>query len=317
MLFPPEQVFRYRIVLTSYISPVSVVARDYGVSESLVYKLRRRYGQEGMEGLKTRSRAPKNPFRKVTPRVEALIVDLKKNMPGWGATRMRNVLECLGIVISETTIRKYWKKHGLVIKKRKKPRGFSENIKGGKKNSYWQVDLLFFDIDEGPLASVVLAVDAHSRYITCVRVLEEPTAKNVVKALERAFIREGRPRAVITDNGAQFCNTFVGKVHAFEGLLAAYKTRHLRIPVRQPRKNGIVERAVQNCKREALRPFKNGDHASVQQRLFSWRNWYNFRRRHKGIGNKRPAELFRPYRQREGLQFLDYILKREDGIYTM
>jgi transposase InsO family protein len=270
-----------------------------------------------MKGMKKRSRAPKNPFRKVTPRVETLVVHFKEKLPNWGATRVKNLLEYFEIYLSEPTIRTVWKKHGYKPQKRRKPHGFSENIKGGKKNAYWQVDLLYFDIDEGPLASVVLAIDTFSRYITCARVLERATAKNVVKALKLAFIKEGRPRTVVTDNGTQFCATFKNRTHAFVSFLASKKTFHLRIPFRQPRKNGIVERAVQNVKREALRPFKCEDHESVQKRVSRWRDWYNFRRRHLGIGNKRPAELFQPYVWKAGYYFIQEVLPAEVAGFTM
>lgn len=313
----PEQILRYNIVLFSYKSSVRRTAREYSISESLVYKLRRKWKREGMKGMEKRSRAPENPFRKVTPRVETLVIHFKKKLPGWGATRVRSLLEYFKVYLSEPTIRKVWKKHGYEPRKRRKPHGYSENIKGGKKNAYWQVDLLYFDIDEGPLASVVLAIDTYSRYITCARVMERATAKNVVKALQLAFIREGRPRAIVTDNGVQFCGSLEGKGHAFEEFLASKRTVHLRIPFRQPRKNGIVERAVQNVKREALRPFKCGDHGSVQKRLSRWRHWYNFRRRHMGIGNKRPAELFEPYHGRAGYYFIQEVLPEEVADFTM
>ena len=173
------------------------------------------------------------------------------------------------------------------------------------------MDLLYFDIDEGPLTSVLLAIDTYSRYITCIRVLERATAKNTVNALDKAFRTEGKPRVVITDNGMQFCAGLENQTHAFVTFLTSKKTHHLRIPFRQPRKNGIVERAVQNVKREAIRPFKNGDAVSVQQRLFHWRNWYNFQRKHAGIENKRPAELFRPNKQRTGLEYVKDVLLEE------
>ncbi|MHA2330881.1 MAG: integrase core domain-containing protein [Candidatus Hodarchaeales archaeon] len=51
---------------------------------------------------------------------------------------------------------------------------------------------------------------------------------------------------------------------------------------------------------EALQPFKSKTIVDVQKRLYRWRNWYNFHRRHMGIGNRRPAELFHPYHARYG-----------------
>ncbi|MFW9997791.1 MAG: DDE-type integrase/transposase/recombinase [Candidatus Odinarchaeota archaeon] len=159
---------------------------------------------------------------------------------------------------------------------RKKRESFSENIKGGRKNVYWQVDLLVSKLEDGTRFNVLLAIDAFSRYITCLKAMKEATVENVVTALERAFVKEGKPLVIVTDNGAQFCARHDGQVHAFEKFLATSGTCHLRIPRGRPQKNGIAERAVQNVKNEALRPFNDQFLSSVQQRLFRWRNWYNF-----------------------------------------
>ncbi|MFW9992326.1 MAG: DDE-type integrase/transposase/recombinase [Candidatus Odinarchaeota archaeon] len=174
-----------------------------------------------------------------------------------------------------------------------------------------QVDLLHFNNENRQLFTVILAIDTFSRYITCAKVLEDRTPEEVIKALEIAFSSEGRPRTVVTDNGSQFYTNFDTHTHPFGVFLAFYKTNPLRISPRQPRKNGIVERAVQNCKREAIRPFKNEGSITIQQRLFRWRNWYNFRRKHAGIENKRPAELFKPYYKRIALGFLKDVISED------
>ncbi|MFW9995631.1 MAG: integrase core domain-containing protein [Candidatus Odinarchaeota archaeon] len=62
--------------------------------------------------------------------------------------------------------------------------------------------------------------------------------------------------------------------------------------------NGIVERVVQNAKAEALRSFNNSTLEQVQQRMFRYRKFYNFHRKHAEISNKRPVELFNPYHHR-------------------
>ena len=80
---------------------------------------------------------------------------------------MKSLLASHRIDLSEPTIRKIWKKHGFLPKRRKKRQHFSENIKGGRKNVYWQVDLLSFKLDDGTKFSTLLAIDTYSRFITC------------------------------------------------------------------------------------------------------------------------------------------------------
>ncbi|MFX0051432.1 MAG: integrase core domain-containing protein [Candidatus Hermodarchaeota archaeon] len=85
----------------------------------------------------------------------------------------------------------------------------------------------------------------------------------------------------------------------------------MRIPLGRPQKNGIVERAVQNVKVEALRLFKNTTLEDVQKRLFRMRNWHNFHRKHMGIENRRPTELFHLYHARYDRQFLTDLLEKD------
>lgn len=115
----PVQALRYHIVMDSYKYSVEEVIKKHGYNKSWVYELRKRYNDEGIDGLLPRSRAPKNPFRKVTPRVEHLIVYFKKKLVNWGATRIKNVLSSFQIELCETTIREVWKKRGIVTNKRK------------------------------------------------------------------------------------------------------------------------------------------------------------------------------------------------------
>jgi transposase InsO family protein len=77
-----------------------------------------------------------------------------------------------------------------------------------------------------------------------------------------------------------------------------------------------VERAVQNGKVEALRPFKNTTLADVQKSLFRWRNWHNFHRKHMGIENRQPAELFHLYHAWYGSQFLTDFLEKDFAGFT-
>lgn len=147
--------------------------------------------------------------------------------------------------------------------------------------------------------------------MTCLKVIEQATVENVIAVLEQAFVREGRPRVIVTDNGSQFCARVDEHGHAFKTFLASRETIHLRMPRGRPQKNGIVEQTIQNIKVESLRPFNNMVIEQAQQRLFRYRNFYNFHRRHAGISNKRPAELFNPYHRRYGRQFLYDVLTND------
>ncbi|MFW9995342.1 MAG: hypothetical protein ACFFD4_25115 [Candidatus Odinarchaeota archaeon] len=103
------------------------------------------------------------------------MVYFKKKLAGWGATWMKNALISFRIDLCETTIRGIWKKHGITPKRQKKCQQYSENVKGGKKSPYWQTDLLAFTLENGTKFSMLLSVDTHSRYLTCLKAFKSAT----------------------------------------------------------------------------------------------------------------------------------------------
>ena len=208
-----KQRLRYHIILDSYESSVRATSQKYKVSISFIYKLRKRWKSEGIQGLIPRSKAPKNPHRKVTARIEEITIYFKHKLKNWGATRMRNLLASHRIDLSEPTIRKIWKKHGILPKRRKKRQYLSENMKGGQKNNYWQVDLLSFKLDDTIKFSILLAIDTYSRSITCLKAFHNANVENVIDALKKALSKDGRPAVIVTDNGSQFCPRQEGQNH--------------------------------------------------------------------------------------------------------
>ncbi|MFW9993952.1 MAG: leucine zipper domain-containing protein [Candidatus Odinarchaeota archaeon] len=96
----PEQRFRWKMVMMSFNTSVRKATCYYSVRKSLVYKFLSKYRQEGMKGLISRSRTPKNPHRKVTSWMEEKIVDVKPRLPEWGSRRTRILVEFPGIYLT-------------------------------------------------------------------------------------------------------------------------------------------------------------------------------------------------------------------------
>jgi transposase-like protein len=91
---------RYRAVLEILEEGVSVteVARRYGVVRQTVHTWLRRYAEEGLGGLADRSPRPASCPHQMPAPVEARIVALRREHPGWGPSRMRWELERAGVV---------------------------------------------------------------------------------------------------------------------------------------------------------------------------------------------------------------------------
>ena len=80
---------RYRAVLEVLDgSPVSEVAVRYGVSRQSVYSWKARHAAAGVDGLREASRRPRTSPSRLAAEVEALVCELRRAHPRWGARRI-------------------------------------------------------------------------------------------------------------------------------------------------------------------------------------------------------------------------------------
>ena len=118
---------RYRAVLEVLDEGVSVtaVARRYGVARQTVHGWLRRYANEGgLAGLANRSPRPDGCPHQMPPVVEARIVGIRREHPGWGPSRIRWQLERAGVepLPGRSSVYRALVRHGLVEAKRRKRR---------------------------------------------------------------------------------------------------------------------------------------------------------------------------------------------------
>jgi len=88
---------RYRAVLEVLDEGAAVtdVARRYGVARQTVHEWLRRYADEGgLAGLADRSPKPDSCPHQMSAVVEAGVLGLRREHPGWGPSRIRWQLEC-------------------------------------------------------------------------------------------------------------------------------------------------------------------------------------------------------------------------------
>ena len=65
---------------------------EFGISRKTGYKIFERYQRLGVRGLTDRSRRPYRQANRLPPPIEATIVRLKREYPGWGAPKIREKL---------------------------------------------------------------------------------------------------------------------------------------------------------------------------------------------------------------------------------
>ena len=68
------------------------VCAEFGISRKTGYKIYDRYKDCGVQAFSDRSRRPHRQANRLPPQLEAVIVRLKREYPGWGAPKIREKL---------------------------------------------------------------------------------------------------------------------------------------------------------------------------------------------------------------------------------
>jgi putative transposase len=99
------------------------LCREFEISRKTGYKIFQRYKDLGLEGLTDRSRRPFRQANKLPMQIETLIVQLKREHPGWGAPKIREKLRRRHDDVQTpaiSTVHAVLDRHGLVKHGRKR-----------------------------------------------------------------------------------------------------------------------------------------------------------------------------------------------------
>jgi transposase InsO family protein len=302
---------RYRAVMAVLDGArVTEVAAEIGVSRQSVHSWMARYRDGGLAGLADRSQRPRSSPNQASAQVEALVCDLRRAHPKWGAQRIVHELMRSSAppepVPSRATVHRILVRHGLVV----------ERVRRMKRSDYvrwqrpaamqlWQIDIVYgprlVDTGTGEVreARIVTGVDDHSRYCVIARVFERATGRAVCLAFAGALQRYGVPEEVLTDNGKQFTDRFGrGGEVLFDKICRRNGIAHRLTQPRSPTTTGKIERFHQTLRRELLddaRPFTGL--LEAQAAIEDWVREYNASRPHQALQTRAPvtpAERFQP-----------------------
>ncbi|MFG1755237.1 IS481 family transposase [Streptosporangium sandarakinum] len=293
---------RYQAVLqVSSGASVTEVARRFGVSRQTVHRWLGRYRAHGLDGLADRSSRPHTSPTRIPAAVEALICELRRNHPRWGARRLVWELtrrSCPGPVPSRATVHRVLIRHHLVQPvPRHRRREDYKRWQRSEPMQLWQMDIVGgIMLADGTECKIVTGIDDHSRYCVSATVVARPTGRAVCLALAGALRRHGIPEELLTDNGKQFTARFGrGGEVLFDRICRENGITHRLTRPHSPTTTGKVERFHQSLRRELLddhEPFDSIEHA--QQVLDAFVADYNTHRPHQALDMARPADRFRP-----------------------
>ncbi|WP_234581867.1 IS481 family transposase [Micromonospora sp. MH99] len=281
-------------------STVTDVAERFGVSRQAVHRWLAWYQDEGLEGLADRSSRPRSSPGQTPPEVEALICELRRNHPRWGARRLVYELgrrDCPGPIPSRITVHRVLIRHGLVDPTpRRRRREDYRRWERGKPMELWQLDIVGgIQLADGGEAKVVTGVDDHSRFCVIAAVVRRATGRAVCLAFAEALPRFGIPEEVLTDNGKQFTARFGrgGGEVMFDRICRENGITHRLTKPRSPTTTGKVERFHQTLQRELLDDVEVwSSPEEAQAAIDVFRHEYNTERPHQSLGMAFPSDRF-------------------------
>jgi transposase InsO family protein len=274
---------------------VAKTCRYYGISRPLFYKWKRRYEDEGLDGLRDRSRRPKTSPKATPTEVVGKVIYLRTNYH-FGPQKISMYLQRYHDI--EISVSGVWrilkrldmnrlptsqryKSHDRRWKRYEKPlpgHQLQIDVKfiapvGGRKRRFYQFT----------------AIDDCTR-LRVLRIYERLNQKTAIQFVD--YVLEKLPfivEKIQTDNGAEFQSQF--HWHLLDRGIG-----HVYIKPATPRLNGKVERSHRIDAEEFYRQLDGVviDSAQVfNDRLAEWEHFYNYARPHGGLNGQTPYERLR------------------------
>jgi putative transposase len=286
---------------------------EVGISRKTGYKIFDRYKDCGVQAFTDRSRRPYRQANQLPAPIEAVIVRLKREYPGWGAPKIREKLRQQVVtphLPAISTVHAVLDRHGLVHRRRRRRR----RATGTQLSCPTEPNALWCADDKGEFllgnrryCYPLTITDFASRYLLTCEALSTTQERFAFTVFERTFKAFGLPQVIRTDNGVPFASA-----QAIYGLskLSVWWLRLgiqiERIKPGPPEQNGRHERMHLTLKQEATKPAA-GNVLQQQARFDTFVERYNRERPHQALGMKVPADCYaRAPRVYAGLEDLTY-----------
>ena len=260
----------------------TVVCRKCGISRPTLRKWTRRYRENGVSGLSSRSRRPKlSPRVKVLDHHREWIRELRKRR--LGSRRIQSELRRNhNFEVSRTTIEKVLR--AMDVKPLSRPR----RPRNGGRRYARLIPGERIQMDTCKIAPGVYqytAIDDCTR-VRVLAVYPRRTAANSLLFLERVIEEMPFPaQAIQTDRGREFF------AYDFQEKLMEYGIRFRPIPPRSPHLNGKVERS-QRTDLDEFYPTVDLKSTDLPQRLLEWQDHYNQYRSHGALEGRTPWQTW-------------------------
>jgi putative transposase len=281
---------------------VQDLSRQFGVSRQTAYKWLNRFRQRGLPGLRDQSRRPRRSPKRLSASWLAAIERVRRVRPHWGAKKIhqqllrqypRRRLPCV------RSIHRWLQRVGWVPPRSKRARRGPAVPHPGltvarRPNQVWTVDFKgWFGTQDGIRQEPLTVRDLFSRYGLCLRLLPNQDDQSVRRVMTRLFQAQGVPEAIRVDNGSPFG----GKGALGLSRLSVWWLR-LGIRVEFTRKarpgDNAAHEQFHGCYQREVVAKGAPNRGLMQRRSSRWLTDYNQQRPHEALGQRIPAQVYRP-----------------------
>jgi transposase InsO family protein len=315
--------------LAEFLKNVSEACRINGCSRQHFYDVKQAYEQDGIEGLREKTRRKPCLKNRVAPEVEEAVVQMAIEFPAYGQVRVSNELRKNGILVSSGGVRSIWQRHELETFKKRLKVLEEKAAKEGIVYTEEQLRALEIlkrerednlDEIETEHPGYLVAQDTYYvGYLKGVGRIYQQTALDTYSSVAFAklytakvpvtaadllndrllpfFDEQGQSvLRILTDRGTEYCGAL--DKHPFEIFLQYHEIEHTKTRARRPQSNGICESFHKTVLNEfykvAFRKKIYREVEELQKDLDQWIGNYNNTRTHQGkrCQGKTPMETF-------------------------
>jgi transposase InsO family protein len=305
------------IELAEYLQNVSQACKINGVSRQHFYDIKKAYEQEGLEGLKEKSRRKACIKNRVAPEIEESVVRMAYEYPAYGQARTSNELRKTGVLVSSGGVRSIWLRYGLETFKKRLRKLEEKAAQEGI--VYTEAQMAALEAakrereshpDEIETAHPGYLISQDTFYVGYLkgvgRIYQQSaidtyssiafakvyTAKIPVTAADLLNDRvlpffetqEIPVMRVLTDRGTEYCGS--PDKHPYQLYLQLNEIEHTKTKVKSPQTNGMCERLHQTILNEFYRvAFRKKIYAGLEDLqidLDEYMRKYNEERTHQG-----------------------------------
>jgi putative transposase len=293
-----EERMRFVISVVENEAAFADLCRRFGVSRKTGYKWLERYREEGVEGLKDRSRAPLHHPQALTEKIAQRCIAVRHAHPTWGPVKVGAWLAEHGPQTrwpAASTIGELFDREGLTVKRRLRRRSPPSSAPFERcvaANEVWCIDFKgWFVTGDGGRCEPLTLSDAHSRYLLRCQALARTDTEHVWPVLEAAFREFGLPQRLRSDNGSPFASCGAGGLARLSVKLIKAGVVPERIAPGKPQQNGRLERLHLTLLQDTANPPARTMREQLQ-RLRRFQRIYNDERPHQALGNDTPAKHY-------------------------